>query len=80
MAFDRLAANYMGNGGTALAMMAKLKRINISLVTTLTPELANLIGFELISTVQAQDYLDQYQGTLAVIPNAGMVVRKASSS
>lgn len=75
-AFDRLAANYMGNGGTALAMMAKLNRINISLVTKLTPELADLIGFELISMAQAQDYLDQHQGTLAVIPNAGMVVRK----
>jgi len=75
-AFDRLAAHYMGNGGTALAMMAKLKRIRISLVTTLDPSLAKRIGFEIWSPAKVQACLDQHDGALAVIPNAGMVVKK----
>lgn len=75
-AFHRLAAQYAGNGGTALAMMAKLKRIKISLVTILAPELADLIGFELISPEQVQGYIDQHTGTMAVIPNAGMLVKQ----
>lgn len=75
-AFHRLAAQYAGNGGTALAMMAKLKRIKISLVTILAPELADLIGFDLISPEQVQGYIDQHTGTMAVIPNAGMLVKQ----
>jgi nickel-dependent lactate racemase len=75
-AFDGLAAHYMGNGGTALAMMAKLKRIRISLVTTLDPSLAHLIGFDIWSPENVQACLDQHGGTVAVIPNAGMVVKK----
>jgi nickel-dependent lactate racemase len=75
-AFDRLAAHYMGNGGTALAMMAKLKRIRISLVTTLDPSLADRIGFEIWTPEKVQDCLDQHDAALAVIPNAGMVVKK----
>ncbi len=75
-AFDRLAAHYMGNGGTALAMMAKLKRIRISLVTTLDPSLAELIGFEIWSPEKVQACLDHHDAALAVIPNAGMVVKK----
>ncbi len=75
-AFHRLAENYTGNGGTALAMMAKLKRIRISLVTTLESSLAGLIGFEIWSPQKVQDCLDKHTGSLAVIPNAGMVVKK----
>lgn len=73
-AFDRLAADYVGNGGTALAMMAKVERIRISLVTTLSQDLADLIGFEIWSPERAQACLDHHQGSLAVIPNGGMVV------
>jgi lactate racemase len=75
-AFDRLAARYVGNGGTALAMMAKLQRIRISLVSTLDPALAGLIGFDLWSPAKVQACLDRHRGSLAVIPNAGMVVKK----
>jgi len=76
-AFDELSRHYVGNGGTALAMMAKLRRIKISLVTRLSAETAARIGFELISTAQAQAYIDRHTGPLAVIPNASMTVRKA---
>lgn len=77
-AFDALSRQYVGNGGTALAMMAKLRRIKISLVTRLGADAASLIGFELISTNRAQAYIDQHNGTLAVIPNASFIVKKAA--
>jgi lactate racemase len=75
-AFDRLAENYMGNGGTALAMMAKLKRIRISLVTDLDPDQAELVGFDIWSPDKVQACLDSQAGSLAVIPNASLVVKK----
>jgi len=78
-AFDRLAKSYAGNGGTALATMAKLERIRISLVTTLRADLAELIGFEIWSPEKVQSCLDKHAGSLAVIPNAGMVVKKNDS-
>ena len=74
-AFDKLAESYVGNGGTALAMMAKLKRIRISLVTDLTPDLARIVGFECLSGDQVQSLLKEHTGTLAVIPNAGLLVK-----
>ena len=79
IAFGQLAEQYEGNGGTALAMMAKSKRIRISLVTELNPVLSDLIGFERISPAQAQSYIDQHDGSLAIIPNASMVVRSPYS-
>jgi nickel-dependent lactate racemase len=75
-AFDRLAADYVGNGGTALAMMDKLARIRISLVTGLDQAAARRIGFQHLTVEQAQQAVAQHQGSLAVIPNAGMLVCK----
>ncbi len=74
-AFDRLAAQYVGNGGTALAMMAKLKRIRIGLVTALDQKSADCIGFERLSPQQAQQAVEHHCGSLAVIPNASMLVK-----
>jgi len=34
--FDNLKDNYSGNGGTALALMTKAKRISIKLITDLS--------------------------------------------
>jgi lactate racemase len=73
-AFDRLAEKYMGNGGTALAMMAKLDRIRISLVTALDPGQAALIGFDVWMPAKVQECLDRHKGSLAVIANASLVV------
>lgn len=76
-AFDRLAEHYVGNGGTALAMMAKLQRIDIGLVTEIDPDPAGTIGFERLSADQVQKILARHRGTLAVIPNAGLLVARA---
>jgi nickel-dependent lactate racemase len=79
-AFDRLSAQYVGNGGTALAMMAKLKRIRIGLVTDLEPAMADLIGYEHLTGGHARRLLRQHTGSLAVIPNASLLVKKPRSS
>jgi nickel-dependent lactate racemase len=75
-AFDRLSGHYVGNGGTALAMMAKLQRIRIDLVTDLEPSLAGLIGYHPITVDQVRRLIRQHAGSMAVIPNAGMLVKK----
>ncbi|MBI5592609.1 MAG: DUF2088 domain-containing protein [Deltaproteobacteria bacterium] len=79
-AFDQLTASYVGNGGTALAMMAKLKRIRIGLVTSLAPSIARRIGFECLSASQVQKIVDAHEGALAIIPNASMLVNKSPAS
>ena len=76
-AFDRLARDYVGNGGTALAMMAKSARISIALVTELDQSVTDTIGCKRISADQAREIAAGCGGSLAVIPNAGMLVRAA---
>lgn len=73
-AFDRLAAHYVGNGGTALAMMAKLKRIDIAMVTEIAPALADAVGFRCLSAGQAGEMVSRHQGPVAVVPNASLLV------
>jgi nickel-dependent lactate racemase len=74
-AFDRLCERYVGNGGTALALMAKTRRLTIQLVTDLDPDTAGRIGVQTLSADQLQRTLDRHQGSIAVIPNASMLVR-----
>ncbi len=73
-AFERLAAGYEGNGGTALAMMVKTRRIRIALVTDLGADFCRSIGVEPISAEEAAERLRRASGPTAVIPNAGMLV------
>ncbi len=77
-AFDHLAEDYQGNGGTALAMMAKVRRIQIGLVTGLPAELAAQIGCEVLSADAVGRIVKVHTGSLAVIPNASLLVRKSS--
>ena len=74
-AFDQLSRNYQGNGGTALAMMAKTRRIRICMVTDLDSDLCQCIGVEKIDAVAAVDLANHPSGSLAVIPNASLLVR-----
>jgi lactate racemase len=73
-AFDRLAAHYEGNGGTALAMMEKLQRIRIGMVTDLQASIAATVGVELCSVAEAARIIGAHEGSMAVIPHAAMVV------
>lgn len=72
-AFDHLASAYSGNGGTALAMMAKTERIRIAMVTSLDPLLCQQIGIRVVSTAEAAGTIRTAQA-LAVIANASMLV------
>jgi len=79
IAFDHLAADYSGNGGTALAMMAKTGRIRIALVTALDEHLCRKIGTTKISIEEAsRRAIDA--GEVAVIPNASMLIRGAPAT
>jgi nickel-dependent lactate racemase len=77
-AFDRLSKNYEGNGGTALSMMSKLHRINISMVTELDNAICKTIGVEKITMNQAKEIAEKFSGSIAAITHAGLLVKKAS--
>ncbi len=74
-AFERLAQGYVGNGGTALAMMEKTRRIRIALATDLDEAAVRAMGCEKISMDQARQEVAA-GGPWAVIPNASLLVRK----
>lgn len=73
--FDRLAADYQGNGGTALSIMEKLSRIKIFLVTDLDAGICERIGVAALSSEYAINKVGRHQGSSAVIPNAGYLVK-----
>ena len=73
--FDHLSNAYQGNGGTALAMMEKCRRVNIVLVTDLSPDDCRRIGVTKLDPARAARLIDQYRGSLAVIPNASLLVK-----
>lgn len=75
-AFDRLSKNYEGNGGTALSMMLKSKRIQIFMVTNLDDSICETIGVKKISRDQATLRVKQSRESIAAIPNAGMLVKR----
>ncbi|MBM9535510.1 lactate racemase domain-containing protein [Desulfobulbus alkaliphilus] len=74
-AFIHLARHYSGNGGTALALMAKCQRITIHLMSTLDQSLCRQLGINPISRTAMQKLIDTDRSTLAVIRNASMLIR-----
>ena len=78
-AFDRLAKDYEGNGGTALSMMSKLDRIQVFMATELDDAPASLIGLRKIDVQEARQMAEKPGGTVAVIPNAGLLVKVEKS-
>ncbi|MFN2355512.1 MAG: hypothetical protein ABR512_13445, partial [Desulfopila sp.] len=75
-AFDELAQNYQGNGGTALAMMAKTARIHITLVTELSKDICRAIGVEKYTPDQALQFIRNTTTRTAYIANASLLVKK----
>ena len=77
-AFKSLATRYEGNGGTALSMMTKLKRIHIGLVTSLEKEILRTIGVTRWNHNQVVDYLATLgqDATIGYIANASLLVKK----
>lgn len=78
-AFTELADRYEGNGGTALAMMTKLQRIRIGLVTSLDDTTCKAIGVTPWSHGEVQAHLAALpaDATVAFIGNASLVVKKS---
>lgn len=72
--FSHLAADYAGNGGTALAMMEKAARISICLVTDLEEDVCRLIGVERLSPETAQKKIRDHAGSMALVENSSMLV------
>ncbi|MBM9606458.1 lactate racemase domain-containing protein [Desulfopila inferna] len=75
-AFRHLCRDYEGNGGTALAMMAKTRRIRIAVVTELEEEICIKIDVEKWSSSQALSFIHDLEEPAGFIANAGLLVRK----
>jgi len=74
-AFAMLENNYEGNGGTALSMMQKAKRIQISMLTTLGERECALLGVKKIKASDITPMITEEDGSIAVIRNASMLVK-----
>jgi lactate racemase len=74
-AFDILEQHYEGNGGTALSMMTKTKRIHISMLTSLNDDICQVLGVSRITPEKIQQKIEEEIGSIAVIRNASMLIR-----
>jgi nickel-dependent lactate racemase len=77
-AFHRLSKNYEGNGGTALSMMSKSRRMSIKMVTELDKTICKTIGIEKITVNQLQEHVERFSGSIAAITHAGLLVKRDS--
>ncbi len=74
-AFNMLEENYEGNGGTALSMMTKTRRINIHMHTNLTASECSILNVSKVGSREIQKIIDSESGSIAVIGNASLLVR-----
>ncbi len=73
-AFTHLCSHYVGNGGTALAMMEKIKRIKINMVTSLEAETCETMGVIKTSPEGIEKIINNTKGTVAIIANGSMLI------
>ncbi len=77
-AFDNLLGNYSGNGGTALAMMAKTRRITILMMTTLDRLVCEQMGIARITSMQQTErLLNSTYSSIAVIRNSSLLIHSS---
>jgi nickel-dependent lactate racemase len=76
-AYAMLEKHYEGNGGTALSMMLKTKRIRICMLTSLDEATCRILGVEKITKEEAQNIIDKEQGGIALIKNASILVKNS---
>jgi nickel-dependent lactate racemase len=74
-AFAMLENKYEGNGGTALSMMLKTKRIKICMVTALEDSVCEILNVQKIAEEDVQRLVSEEKGSLAVIQNASILVK-----
>jgi nickel-dependent lactate racemase len=75
-AFNQLGQHYQGNGGTALAMMQKTRRIRICMLTDMAAARCRTIGVEKIAAADIAPMVGRHSGSLAAIFNASLLVRR----
>lgn len=73
-AFEILAKNYNGNGGTALSLMVKTNRIKVYIVTSLNNKICETLKATKIDVDNVQQLIDDTKNSIAVIRNASMIV------
>jgi len=73
-AFIILEKNYEGNGGTALSMMTKTKRIRIHMRTSLNDDLCRILNVTKVDEKGIQKIIYNEKGTVALIENASLLV------
>lgn len=73
--FEDLELRYSGNGGTALSLLSKTERINISMVTELSLRECQILGVNKIEIDNLQYVTGKIEGTSATIGNASIVYR-----
>lgn len=73
--FEGLKKQYSGNGGTALSLLAKTERINISMLTRLSSHTCNTLNIRKLSLQKLKSGLAGLRGSTAIIGNAGIVYR-----
>ncbi len=76
-AFAMLENNYEGNGGTALSMMQKAKRIQIYMLTSLDEAACKTLGVTKIKETDIQKLIDAEKGSIAVLRNASILIKQA---
>lgn len=74
-AFAMLEQHYEGNGGTALSMMLKTKRIQIHMLTSLGEAVCRTLGVKRVDKDAVQQIIDRENGSIAAISNASMLVK-----
>ena len=74
-AFAMLEENYEGNGGTALSMMTKTKRIQIFMMTSLDDLICNTLNVTKVNQTAVQDLLNREKGAVTVITNVSLLIK-----
>ncbi|MFH2093903.1 MAG: nickel-dependent lactate racemase [Pseudomonadota bacterium] len=74
-AFCALQNDYKGNGGTALSMMSKARRINVFLKTDLDDKICKTIGVKKLNCQEIEQFINKNQQETACIENASLLIR-----
>lgn len=74
-AFGILEKTYEGNGGTALSMMLKTKRIHISMLTSLPEAACKTLDVTKIDEGDISRLIQAEKGSIAAIRNASILVK-----
>jgi len=75
-AFNKLLEDYQGNGGTALALMEKTKRIKIAILSRLEEAVCRQIQLRPTGITEISDILSSPRHNLAIIKNASVLVKR----